>query len=105
MYILTDISRAHSSGEETSSKQVFQTLEKAVSYITNDWYEALCVDYDYPAVWDVDDMGCSFPTKEEFTQTVMEKVRTMKTSVEIYNPYSDYCRHVPIELQLYLSKN
>ena len=104
MYLLTDISRAHSSGSESSSSSSFETLEAAVHYITNDWYDGFCTDYEYPLCWDADDMGMPFPTKEEFTQTVVEKISQIgkknRWSLSVFAPYSQFCRLVPNEITL-----
>lgn len=93
--------RAHSSGSESTGRSIFQTLEEAVSYISNDWYSGICTDYEYPEVWDAEDMHMPFPTKEEFAKSVAEKVASGKRSLEIFAPRSDYCALVPIELTLH----
>lgn len=101
-FIIETTYRAHSSGYETSNRSIFQTLDDAVKYITNDWYTDICRDYEYPELWDEEDMGgIPFPTQQEFTDTVKEKVSKMKKQVEIFAPYSDYCALVPLELRLY----
>lgn len=94
--------RAHSSGYENNSRKVCETLENAITYITGEWFEGLCVDYEYPAEWDAEDMdGMPFPTKEEFVKIVEEKTANMKKSVKIFAPYSEFCALVPIELTIY----
>jgi len=104
MFVLKDISRAHSSGSESCGKTTFETLEMAVEYIVTKWYDGFCVDYEYPEMWDAEDMGIPFPTKEEFTKSVKEKVSKMKGSVKVFGPYSQYCCLVPNEITLYESK-
>ena len=104
MFLVQTIYRAHSSGDESTDRSSFQTLEEAVSYITNDWYTGFCVDYDYPDAWDSEDMGMAFPTKEEFAKSVNEKTASMKRSVELFGPRSDYCALVPVELTLHKIK-
>jgi hypothetical protein len=52
-------------------------------------------------MWDADDMGMAFPTKDEFTKSVEEKTASMKRSVEIFAPYSQYCALVPVELTIH----
>jgi hypothetical protein len=52
-------------------------------------------------MWDADDMGMSFPTKEEFTKIVKDKLSNMKRNVEIFAPYSDYCALIPLQLSVY----
>ena len=101
MFIVQTTYRAHSSGDESSGRSSFQTLDDAVNYITNDWYTGTCTDYEYPEMWDAEDMGMSFPTKDEFTQMVKEKLSNMKRQVNIFAPYSDYCALVPLELTVY----
>ena len=104
MFLVQTTYRAHSSGEESTSRSVFQTLEEAVSYITNDWYNGICADYEYPEVWDAEDMHMPFPTKEEFAKSVNEKTANIKRSLELFAPRSDYCALVPIELNLHKVK-
>lgn len=101
MFLVQTTYRAHSSGSESTGRSSFQTLEEAVSYITNDWYTGICTDYEYPELWDAEDMGMAFPTKEEFAKSVNEKTANMKRSLELFAPRSDYCALVPIELTLY----
>ena len=100
-FIVQTTYRAHSSGHETSGRSSFQTIEDAVNYITNHWYTGICTDYEYPNMWDAEDMGIPFPTQEEFTHIVKEKFSAMKKNFEIFAPYSQYCALVPLELKVY----
>ena len=104
MFLVQTTYRAHSSGFETTGSSSFQTLEEAVSYITNDWYNGICTDYEYPEMWDAEDMGMPFPTKEEFAKSVAEKVASGKRTLDIFCPYSNYCALVPIYLTLHRVK-
>ena len=103
MYVLTDISRAHSSGSESSSQTVFETADAVIDYLKNTWYEDFCTAYDYPDAWDAEDMNSSFPTKEEFVQMVTDLVRSTKRSTVLFGPYSEYCALVPSELVLHVA--
>ena len=98
MFLVQVTFRAHSSGSVSNSMNLFQTLEEAVSYITNDWYPAICEDYDWPDTWDMVD--CKFSTKEEFSESVKEKVKNMRSYIDLFSPYSEFCAHVPVELTL-----
>jgi len=100
MYVLTDISRAHSSGSESSAQTVFETADAVIDYLKNTWYDEFCTAYDYPDSWDADDMSMPFPTKEEFVQSVTDLVRSTKRSTVLFGPYSEYCALVPSELVL-----
>lgn len=93
--------RAHSSGSENTGSKLCQTLDDAITYITIDWFEGLCVDYEYPEMWDADDMGMPFPTQEEFRKSVTEKTATMVRSAQLFAPYSNYCALKPIELSIH----
>jgi hypothetical protein len=103
-YLVTIISRALSSGNESSYKRVFSTLEEATTYIHDEWYDEFCTDYDYPQYWDEEDMGAPFPKKEEFTFEViknkMENSKYNKRSITLFNYYSQYATLVPYELIL-----
>ena len=101
MFVLKDISRAHSSGSESCGKTTFETLEMAVEYIITKWYDGFCVDYEYPEMWDADDMGMPFPTQEEFRKSVTEKTAAMMRSAQLFAPYSNYCALKPIELSIH----
>ena len=104
-YIITDISR--NGCEQYSSTTIFKSIEDTVTYIRDVWYDQFCTEFDYPDAWDADDMGCSFPTKEEFAlEKINEKIRTHKGgALVIFGPRSDYCAHVPSELLLTMTKN
>ena len=103
-YLVTCISRALSSGNESSNKKIFDTLEEAATYIHDVWYDEFCEDYDYPRYWDEEDMGAPFPKKEEFTfkaiKDKMEKSKYNKRLITLFNYYSQYATLVPYELIL-----
>jgi hypothetical protein len=101
MYLLREISRAHSSGYENSSNYTFKTVEELANYVYNVWYDQFCITYDFPEEWDSDDMGCEFPTKEEFAPDVICKKLVnlnVNQSVELFGGFSQYCYLVPNEL-------
>ena len=104
-YIITDISRKGC--EEYSSNNTFKSLEDAVTYIRDVWYDQFCTEFDYPDVWDADDMGCPFPIKDDFRiESITDLIRTRKgASLVIFGPYSKYNVYVPTELRLTITKN
>ena len=102
-YVLTDISRAHSSGSETSGQTVFKTADAVIEYLKNSWYDDFCSSYDYPDSWDAEDMSMPFPTKEEFVKSVTDLVHSTKRSTVLFGPYSQYCALVPCELVLQIA--
>ena len=90
MFLLTEISRAHSSGYENSSKKIFDTIEEVANYVHNVWYDGFCSDYEYPAEWDENDMGMPFPTKDEFTVEAIKNKFNKRRSLVLFGPYSQY---------------
>ena len=103
-YLVTGISRALSSGNESSYKKVFSTLEEAATYIHDEWYDEFCIDFDYPSDWDEEDMGAPFPKKEEFTfkaiKDKMENSKYNKRSINLFRYYSQHHALIPYELIL-----
>jgi len=105
MYIITEISRAHSSGYENSYKKIFDTLEETVEWIQNQWYPGFCIDYDFPDSWDAEDMECSFPSKDEFSlEKIKQRIEKKRNNIVIFGPFSKYCQLVPNELILDIVK-
>jgi hypothetical protein len=102
-YLVNSISRALSSGNESSNKQIFDTLEEAATYIHDVWYDEFCKDFDFPQDWDEDDMGAPFPSKDEFTlEAIVKKMNNKynKRSVTLFDYRSEYASLVPYELIL-----
>ena len=103
-YLVTSISRALSSGNESSRKKIFDSLEEATTYIHDEWYDEFCEDFEFPSEWDEEDMGVPFPKKEEFTfksiKDKMENSKYNKKSIKFFNYYSQYAALVPYELIL-----
>ena len=78
-FIITDISRAHSSGYENSCKKIFETIEQVAEYLQNTWYDDFCEVYCFPEEWDEADMNCPFPSKDEFSlDKIKEKIAKTK---------------------------
>jgi hypothetical protein len=92
MYLLTYIYRTASSGSESRTNTIFETLEKAVKYIKTEWYDSLCEINDYPSEWNEDDLG-PMPSRESFT---LESVKRGT----IFAPYDKYHAIVQNELIL-----
>ena len=103
-YLVTSISRALSSGNESSYKKVFSTLEEATTYIHDEWYDEFCQDFYFPSEWDEEDMGAPFPNKEEFTfkaiKDKMENSKYNKRSINLFRYYSQSHALFPHELIL-----
>jgi hypothetical protein len=103
-YLVTGISRAFSSGNESSYKKIFNTLEEATTYIHDVWYDEFCTDFDFPSEWDEEDMGAPFPKKEEFTfkaiKDKMENSKYNKRSINLFRYYSQHHALIPNELIL-----
>jgi len=103
-YLVTEISRALSSGSESSGKKVFSTLEEAATYIHDIWYDEFCEGFYFPDEWDEEDMGVPFPKKEEFTfEAIKNKIDSSKFNkrrIELFSYYSNYHALIPNELVL-----
>jgi len=102
-FIITDISRAHSSGYENSSKKIFETIEQVAEYLQNTWYNDFCEGYGFPEEWDEADMNCPFPSKDEFSlDKIKQKIANtkFKRQIVLFGPRSDFCCLVPNELIL-----
>lgn len=101
MFLVTYITRTNSSGFETRNNKAFQTLEQAAEYIQGEWFDSFCDLNDYPTEWDEEDLGRPMPTREEFSLEAIKKARSSKfKSKVLFDPYSQYCAHVPNELHL-----
>jgi hypothetical protein len=102
MFLLTTISRAHSSGSENTDKQIFETIEELAIYVHDIWYDDFCQGFDYPNEWDEEDMGVSFPSKDEFTlESIQKKIMTKKSRrITLFGYYSNFCCLIPYELIL-----
>jgi hypothetical protein len=101
MFLVSYITRAHSSGYENRNNKAFNTLEEAVTYIQNEWYDSFCGLNNYPDDWDEEDFGCSMPKREDFSLEAINKIRSKKFwSGELFAPYSQYAGLVPDELHL-----
>lgn len=99
MYLLTETSRAHSSGYENYFKKAFNTLEEATSYIHDIWYDRFCEEFWFPEEWDEDDMGAPFPKKELFApEVIISKMKGRR--IVLFDYYSQFCCLVPNELVL-----
>ena len=55
MFLVTYITRAHSSGYENRNNKTFDTLEEAAAYIQGEWYDSFCDLNSYPDNWDEED--------------------------------------------------
>ena len=102
MYHLTSTSRTMSSGFESTYKKSFVTLEEAVTYIRDDWYDEYCSDFDFPAEWDEEDRGCPFPTKDQFTLDIIKAKMQSKRRFVLLDAWSQYACLVPNEVVLEL---
>jgi hypothetical protein len=101
MFLVTYITRTMSSGFESRSNKLFDTLEQAVAYIQGEWYDSLCEINDYPTEWNEEDLGRPMPTRDDFSLESIVKARSGKfKSKVLFDPYSQYCGHVPNELYL-----
>ena len=102
MYHLTSISRTMSSGFESKFVKSFATLEEAVTYIQDVWFDEYCQDFEFPAEWDEEDRGCPFPTKEEFTLEAIKTKMGKKHRLVLLDGWSQYACLVPNEVVLEL---
>jgi hypothetical protein len=103
MFLLTEISRALSSGYETTSHRTFITVEDLANFVYFVWYEQFCESYNFPDMWDAEDMGMEFPSRKDFAaSTICEKISQMKHGntlpVKLFDAYSQYASLVPNEL-------
>jgi hypothetical protein len=103
MFLLTEISRALSSGYETTSHRTFSTVEDLANFVSFIWYDQFCKSYDFPEMWDAEDMGMEFPSRKDFSaNTICEKLSQMKHGntcpVKLLDAYSQYASLVPNEL-------
>jgi hypothetical protein len=103
MFLLTETSRAHSSGSENTSHRTFSTVEDLANFVYFVWYEQFCEAYDFPEMWDAEDMGMEFPSIQDFRpKTICEKISQMKHGntrpVKLFDAYSKYASLVPNEL-------
>jgi len=98
MYVVIQISRAHSSGYENMGTMVFTTLEEVANYLQNDWYESFCEAYNYPSDWDEEDMGGPFPSKESFSADAIQKAFGKYNEARMFDYYSEYCGLKPDEI-------
>jgi hypothetical protein len=92
MYLLTYIYRTASSGCESRTNKLFDTLEKVVEYIQTEWYDSLCEINDYPSEWYEEHLG-PMPSRESFT---MESVKRGT----LFAPYDKHHAIVQNELIL-----
>ena len=100
MFLVTYIYRTASSGFESKTKKLFDTLEKAVDYIHGEWYDSLCEINEYPNEWDEEDLGMPMPQRDNFSLEAIKKARSTKCSKVLFAPYSQYCSLVQNELHL-----
>jgi hypothetical protein len=102
MFLVTYITRSHSSGFENSNKKIFDTLEQAAEYIRTEWYDTFCELNNYPDDWDEEDFGRPMPKREDFSLEAIKKIRSAKYHHlgVLFDPYSNYCAAVPDELRL-----
>jgi hypothetical protein len=101
MFLVTYITRAHSSGYENRSNKVFDTLEEAATYIQTKWYDGFCDLNSYPDDWDEEDFGCPMPKREDFSlESINKKLSAKFWLGTLFAPYSAYCGLVPDELRL-----
>lgn len=101
MFLVTYITRSHSSHYENSTNKTFDTLEQAAEYIRTEWYDTFCELNNYPDDWDEEDFGCPMPKREDFSLEAINKLRSGKFIKKVlFDPYSNYCAAVPDELRL-----
>ena len=99
MFLVTYIYRSASSGSESRTSKLFDTLEKAVEYICTDWYDSFCEINEYPSDWDEESLGRSMPTRDEFNIESLSKINLTRPTV-IFGPYDQNCALVQNELHL-----
>lgn len=101
MILVTYITRTQSSGFESRTNKVFDTLEQAAEYIHGEWYDSFCEINDYPVEWNEEDLGRPMPKREEFSLEAIKKARSGKFIKKVlFDPYSQYCGLVQNELHL-----
>lgn len=105
-FIVTVISRAHSSGCESKGTSAYATLEEASAAIQK-YIEGICVDYNWPEDWDADDFnGEPFPTRAlgtvERLRELLDKNRGQE--VVVWGPESNFCYLVPEEILIQETK-
>jgi hypothetical protein len=101
MFLVTYVTRAHSSGYENRNNKAFDTLELAAAYIQGEWYDGFCELNNYPDDWDEEDFDCAMPKREDFSLEAINKARSKKYWIgNLFAPYSKYHGLVPDELRL-----
>lgn len=101
MFLVTYIYRAASSGSESRTSKLFDTLEKAVEYIYTEWYDSFCEINEYPSEWDEENLGRPMPTRDDFNIEAITKIRSSKFKPTIiFGPYDQNCALVQNELHL-----
>ena len=101
MFLVTYITRVHSSGFENRHNKIFDTLEQAAEYIQGEWYTSFCELNNYPDDWDEEDLGCPMPTREDFSLEAITKAQSKKFWLgTLFAPYSQYACLIPDELLL-----
>ena len=101
MYVVTYIYRTASSGFETRTNKVFDTIEEAATYIHGEWYDSFCESNDYPNEWDTEDLSRPMPMRDEFSLEAINAARSKKFWLgTLFAPYSAYCGLVQNELRL-----
>ena len=110
MYILTFLTRTHSSGSLTVFTKCFIRLREASSYLQNEWYPEIVENWDEKDMrynysdYDDEDMTCPPPKKEDFSAEVLESKLVKKRQVIIHDPYSIFCALTPVEVILTCDK-
>jgi hypothetical protein len=101
MFLVTYVTRSHSSRLENRNNKTFETLEQAVAYIQGEWYSSFCELNNYPDNWHEDDFGSPMPKREDFSLEVINEIRSREFWLGIlFAPYSTYQALVSDELHL-----
>lgn len=93
MFLLTYIYRTMSSGFESTTQKLFNTIEEVSEYIRTEWYDSLCEMNDYPSEWNEENLG-PMPSRDDFT------VETIKKCGVLFAPYDKSIVIVQNELRL-----
>lgn len=98
MYLVTYIYRSASSGSESRTNKVFNTIEEASEYIRTEWFDSLCEINEYPSDWDEENLGRPMPTRDDFTVEAIKKIR----GSTLFAPYDNH--HAIVQNELLLEK-
>ena len=96
MFLVTYTYRNASSGSESITKKLFETIEEAAEYIQTEWYDSLCEINYYPEEWNEENLGRPMPSRSDFSLEAIQKIR----GTVVFAPYDNHHAIVQNELRL-----